>query len=656
MDNEIFLNTQTVVELEQIKYDTLKKKIQRGKIKAFKVEVNKKQGFEYCVPLSELSYQAQQKYFAKMNLKADIKPLQVQDKTDKLYENLTLKDLSEAQRQEVHFWKQVLKKWNKIHAEHPEAVTKYAREYINELKVKYPDLRLSIRTMFRKWEKYKKYGDVGLADLRKQNNNSGQRINEVVKAVFGQYWLTENRPAVALAYTLTEEWAKLERPDLLPLPNIRSFYRMVKEYPDHIIKYFRYGEKAFEDECMPYIVREYENFEVNEVWSADYHTLDIMVKDDETGEPFRPHLIYWIDVRSRKVLTYYLAKTSNSDGTFISFRNAVKKYGIPKNVYLDNGREFLVSDIGGRGRRKTDKTADYGSNLFKRLGIEMTNAIVRNGKAKIIERMFLNVKNDFSKLIDTYTGGKPEERPEKYKKVMKDPNKILTFSELKEALELYVNGYYNQKASKAKGLNGLCPDEFYSQNLIKKRVLTAEQEELLLLRTSRLQTVSRNGVKYTLDNEELWYYNTDLIINYLGLKVYLRYDPENMKTVQVYDDEERFICTAELTLKGGYNLKTNIDKEAIKENNSRKRKLKNNVNNFMKELQSVQEAPEALEIMKKTALRNLKENKYPCNPKVLEPLTFSNLAVNKAYELEEVEEVSLERMAKNAKLRRLKDE
>ena len=29
-------------------------------------------------------------------------------------------------------------------------------------------------------------------------------------------------------------------------------------------------------------------------------------------------------------------------------------------VYLDNGREFLSSDIGGRGRRKTDISSDYG--------------------------------------------------------------------------------------------------------------------------------------------------------------------------------------------------------------------------------------------------------------------------------------------------------
>ena len=35
----------------------------------------------------------------------------------------------------------------------------------------------------------------------------------------------------------------------------------------------------------------------------------------------------------------------------------------------------------------------------------MTNAIVRNAKAKIIERRFRDVKDHLSRLFDTFTGG-----------------------------------------------------------------------------------------------------------------------------------------------------------------------------------------------------------------------------------------------------------
>lgn len=46
----------------------------------------------------------------------------------------------------------------------------------------------------------------------------------------------------------------------------------------------------------------------------------------------------------------------------------------------------------------------------------MTNAIVRNAKAKIIERRFRDVKDRLSRLFPTYTGGNVVERPERLKR------------------------------------------------------------------------------------------------------------------------------------------------------------------------------------------------------------------------------------------------
>ncbi len=36
----------------------------------------------------------------------------------------------------------------------------------------------------------------------------------------------------------------------------------------------------------------------------------------------------------------------------IALRKGILKYGIPENIYVDNGSEFLTFDIGGRGHRK----------------------------------------------------------------------------------------------------------------------------------------------------------------------------------------------------------------------------------------------------------------------------------------------------------------
>ncbi len=50
----------------------------------------------------------------------------------------------------------------------------------------------------------------------------------------------------------------------------------------------------------------------------------------------------------------------------------------------------------------------------------MTNAIVKNAKAKIIERRFRDIKDHLSRLFETYTGGNVVEKPEKLKGVLKN--------------------------------------------------------------------------------------------------------------------------------------------------------------------------------------------------------------------------------------------
>ncbi len=63
----------------------------------------------------------------------------------------------------------------------------------------------------------------------------------------------------------------------------------------------------------------------------------------------------------------------------------------------------MTYDIGGRGHRaKKSGWPTAASRLrrpgvFERLGIEMTNAIVRNARAKLVERRFEDVKNYISR-------------------------------------------------------------------------------------------------------------------------------------------------------------------------------------------------------------------------------------------------------------------
>lgn len=489
---------------------------------------------------------------------------------------------------------------------------------------------------------------MAVADQRKQSKRKDTNtIPPILESLFLQWWLDEAKPAVSTIYRALQCYCENENPDLLEkIPSEPTFYRMVKKIPYPVLTFFREGNKALDDKCMPYLRKIYEHIDSNEIWQSDYHTLDIFVKDDETGKVFRPHVAVWIDVRSRKILSIVLCENSNSDGVILAFRKASEKFGIPNYVYLDNGREYLVHDFGGRGRRKTDKNADYGSSILERCGVKMYNATVHNGKTKVIERIFRDVKNDFSKLISTYCGGKPEERPERMKKQTKDLKNVPLLSEVRRKFELYVEGIYNEHKSTGEFMKNKAPNDVYADNLIVKRTATQEQLNLLLMRNERLQQVSRNGVFVRYGDIKIYYYNEELARNYQKQKVYVRYNPENMEEVRVYDEREVFLMCAKRSLNGGYNFEGEADKDAMKELHHRKKAQKQAIGKYMDNLSELIDAPDIREVMEKAALKVIEEKQRIYEAKIVEPIEFKQKQVD--YEEENKVEINLERMVKNS--------
>lgn len=463
-----------------------------------------------------------------------------------------------------------------------------------------------------------------------------------------QWYLDEAQPGVKTVYNIVQAWAEMEMPEVLPLPSEASFYRAVKKLPDAVVKYYRCGNKVFEDECLPYLKRDYESIDSNEIWSSDYHTLDVFVKDDFTGEVYRPHLVVWFDVRSRKILSASLRKSSDADGVVIAFRKAVEKYGIPEMVYLDNGREFLVSDFGGRGVRKTsEKTKDeYGKTILERCGVVMHNAKVANGRAKAIERCFKTVKITFSKFFNTYTGGRPAERPERMKQVMDKNNvkNIPLLSEVREKIYTYFEGWYNEKPSSAEGLNGKSPNECYEENLFKKRTATKEQLNLMLLRTERLQKVKENGVCIKVGDKEIYFRNPDFINFPKDTKVFVRYNPEDLSKVRIYDQNDIFLMEAERWNKGGYGFEDDVD--SIKQLERAKKQAKKVIDTFKKDT-----APEAKEVMYKKAKENIENANKDYMSKVIEIVKFEEEQNNFDMAVGDVV-IDLKRMTENAKKRK----
>lgn len=643
----VALTIEAVAELEGLSYSAIRMRIARGCLK-YTTEKGKNCE-EYRIELEDLSEKAQRKYYARLS--GDI--------TAERKLNMEVSDLTEKQRKDAYEWQSIIEAWQNHVSGNWKRKTALTEEFVAKWNQEH-EKQISVRTLNRKREQYRANGIVGLADFRGTNaSKRGSQIPEDIWSIFCKWWLDEAEPGVMTVYKNVCGFLEMNMPERLEtLPTYATFRNQAEKLPFAVKQYYRKGDKAFEDDCAPWIRRDYNDIDSNDVWCADYHTLDILVKDDITGNPIRPHASVWIDVRSRKILSVVLCDSSSSDGVIAAFKKAAVKYGLPRQVYLDNGREYLVADFGGRGRRKTNENikAEYGLTILERCGIQMYNAKVKNGKSKVIERVFSEVKKDFSKLISTYVGGRPDERPERMKKlnkVLKKERNVPYLSEIKEQFEYYVEGIYNERESHGTGMDGKCPNQVYEENLIRKRTATQEELNIMLMRTARLQTVMENGVCLKFGSIILDYWDEYLLDNYERKKVFVRYDIDDLSQVRVDDEKGRYICTAKLKQRGGYAFGTDVNKEAIKEQQHQWKLRKQSVKNFAGEqyekIETLREmgheVPDDMKTMQELiAKHNIEtrssQRKYDAT--ILEPIEF------KIPEEEETVEIDLEKMVRNA--------
>ncbi|HJA40830.1 MAG TPA: Mu transposase C-terminal domain-containing protein [Firmicutes bacterium] len=621
---EVYISVKQACEFEGINEESLWKRIQRGKIEVIEDKTNRR--IRYLVNLSSLSTQAIAEYHAQKNTELDKRDLQKikaeleARKYGERYAGLSLEDLTDKQREQIVFWKNLISGWRNYIEKFPGQNAQKTQEFL-EIVNTTQEKPVTEKTLRRKYTNYKRYGEIALADDRSMKRERKSSIPEVAWNIFLEWWLDESEPSVTHIYDLVKIYLEDNKMcECLPLPSRITFQRATKKIPVAVVKYFRHGEKTFTDEVLPYVQRFYDGIRSNEIWTSDYHTLDFFVKDDLTGKVFRPHVVVWQDIRSRKILSLRVCESSNSHGVVNSFREACMTFGLPHNIYVDNGREYLVRDFGGRGRRKTNPNAQMETTILQVLDIKMINAKVANGRAKVAERTFKQLAGEFSKLFLTYCGNRPENRPQRHNDVMKNEKNIPLLSEVTKDLQAYVDGWYNMKPSNGEGMNGKSPNEVYAENLISKRTATQEQINLLTMRSSRMQTVKRNGVYLDFGQGKIWFYNTDLVHDYMNRKVYVRYNSEDLSEVRIEDEKGRLLCTAERLGAGGYDM--DADLETVKKVQRLAKEQKAKVKDFKQAHQA--DVGSALETMLNRAKKNMDNDHTSYDASILEPLTFEN--------------------------------
>jgi hypothetical protein len=196
------------------------------------------------------------------------------------------------------------------------------------------------------------------------------------------------------------------------------------------------------------------------------------------------------------------------------------------------------------------------------LGIKARFGLPYNPNAKArLERWFRTL-GDFCKTFHTYTGESVETKPERLNEILATPRLIPSFEEVHQRLTNHIAGYNasaeHSKADLSEDGQPLSPNEAMSRWCDTRRVHDPAALDLLLAMWHKPVPVGRNGITIAIRGRSISYgaFAAELMPFKALSKdkrrcVNVAYDPHDIRTVRVHDEQFRFVCVAEMNRLGG---------------------------------------------------------------------------------------------------------
>lgn len=522
-----WLKVKEVAELLGVTDSAIKKAVKKNKYEHRHVDGIGRGGKQLEIALESLPQEAQNKY---NNVQEEVAYKEVTQFTGK-------------QREEANFKALIVEQYKRSQLS-PD-------DFVKDFNERNPDSVITKSQLFR-WQRKYKSGDVAdLVDKRGGHNRGQVTIPPDAWEYFYALYMTLQKRSVQICWELTQR----EYPNI---PTVSTFERKINTIPKLAMIYYREGEKAFNDALVS-MERSRKDIDSNDIWFSDHHLVDVAVINNR-GRVFRPWLTVFFDARASKVISF-IVRDKSADATVIKqcLRLGIEKYGIPKELYFDNGKDY----------REKSFNADFPISLVKQLGINMIYATPYHGQAKTVERFFGTMEDRFCKLLPTYLGKDAKQRPENMRVTFdKLKDKAPTMEKFIELLTIYFE-QYNTTESNGIDMNGKCPDQVYYENLHVKNEVKDKSILRILCGTFDERTVQKNGVQY----QGRFYYHTELL-SHQGEKVIINADPYNMDELNIFDMDMRAICKAPAKVRTPFRHTTQEQiREAMKEKKEARRMI-----------------------------------------------------------------------------------
>lgn len=240
--------------------------------------------------------------------------------------------------------------------------------------------------------------------------------------------------------------------------------------------------------------RMFEMEHVNDCWQADTSTGPYLVIDHKK---YRTYIIMFIDDKSRMIMGFDVFLEDNALNMQKVFKNAVKTYGKPKRLFVDNGGPY------------DNKQLKY---ICASLGVELIHAKPYSPESKAKqERLFRTIKDGWMNCTDW--------------------NSFTSLEDIKNSLSKFLHQEY---INKVHSTTKVSPNTRWHNEFKHVMYLTEEivDESFLYRGTHKVR------IDQTIKFQNEFY---EVPAKYVGTTIQTRYDPYNLNVLFIYENNTR-IC------------------------------------------------------------------------------------------------------------------
>jgi len=218
------------------------------------------------------------------------------------------------------------------------------------------------------------------------------------------------------------------------------------------------------------------------------------------GRKHKTYIVAYIDDASRAVMACSFFFEQNLNAVLSVFKTAVQHRGIPKKLFMDNGKVFRSEQL---------------QFICASLGTTASYAEVFSPQSKgKIERWFQTLQSQWLNLLDW--------------------NSISSLEELNEMLQNYVENIYHQSIHSSIKMK---PIDKYIQNIDRIRFVASKQE-LDYIFLYRVERRVKNDATIPILTS-----NFEVPIKYIGERIKVRYDPTSLDKAYIFDDNGSCLYT-----------------------------------------------------------------------------------------------------------------